>query len=201
MTAAPPPPMPVVPVTLTGRHVRLDPLTSHHLDALAEWALDPSLWLNAPRAIHSRAALEQFVAQVLAEQAAGVSLPFVTWHLGDDRMAGMSRYMNIVVADHRLEIGATYVRPAYQRTVVNTEAKYLMLTHAFEVMGAQRVELKTSARNARSRAAMERIGCAFEGIHRRASYHGDGTPRDHAWYSVIAPEWPAVKSRIEGLLA
>ena len=199
MTIAPP--LAVRPVTLTGQHVRLDPLTLDQLDRLEPWALDASLWRWAPRMIDSRAGLEAFVHQALAEQAEGRSLPFVTWHLADARPAGMSRYMNIVAADHRLEIGATYVAVPYQRTVVNTEAKLLMLGHAFEVLGAQRVELKTSALNRKSRSAMERIGCTFEGIHRRASYHWDGSPRDHAWYSVIATEWPGVKSRIEDLLA
>ena len=195
------PPLAVRPVTLSGRHVRLEPLSLDHLDALASWAFDPSLWQWAYRVIDSRAALEQFVRTALAEQAEGKSLPFVTWHLGDRRVVGTSRFMNIVAADHKLEIGATYVAVPYQRTVVNTEAKLLMFTHAFETLGAQRVELKTSALNARSRAAMERIGCTFEGIHRRTTYHWDGTPRDHAWYSVIAQEWPLVKSRIEARLA
>ena len=151
--------------------------------------------------IDSRAALETFVRDVLAEQDADESIPFVTWHLADAHVVGMTRFMSIAAADHRLEIGATYVAVPYQRTAVNTEAKYLMLRHAFEVLLVQRVELKTSARNRTSRAAMERIGCTFEGIQRRATYHWDGTPRDHAWYRVIASEWPAVRSRIEARLA
>jgi RimJ/RimL family protein N-acetyltransferase len=108
--------------------------------------------------------------------------------------------MNISARDGRLEIGSTWLAPRHQRTVANTEAKYLMLRHAFETLGATRVELKTHALNVKSRTAIERLGTQFEGIHRKHMLQPDGSRRDTAWYSILDDEWPAVKTRLESML-
>ena len=115
-------------------------------------------------------------------------------------VVGSTRYLNIAPRDGRMEIGATWIAPGYQRSAVNTEAKLLMLGHAFDTLGATRVELKTHSKNEKSRRAIERIGAKFEGIHRKHMLHHDGSRRDTAWYSIVDDEWPAVKTRLEGMI-
>jgi RimJ/RimL family protein N-acetyltransferase len=190
----------IAPVTLTGRFIRLEPLTAAHMDALAAFAYEPSLWAWTAGRVTDRASLAAYVDEALAGVANGTVIPFATVHLGENRVIGSTRFANISARDGRMEIGWTWVALPYQRTPVNTEAKYLMLRHAFETLGAVRVELKTHAKNARSRAAMERIGAQFEGIHRKHMLQPDGTRRDTAWYSIVDDEWPAVKARLELML-
>jgi RimJ/RimL family protein N-acetyltransferase len=193
-------PLEIAPVTLTGRFVRLEPLTSGHVGALAAIAGEPTLWTWFTTRLNERDALEAYVSEALAAQRAGSALPFVTVLQATGDLIGSTRFMNISARDGRLEIGATWLAPRHQRTAANTEAKYLMLCHAFDALGATRVELKTHALNAKSRAAIERIGARFEGIHRKHMLQPDGSRRDTAWYSVVDDEWPAVKAHLESLL-
>lgn len=193
-------PLQVAPVVLTGRSVRLEPLRREHVDALAKFAHEPALWRWTPTHALDRASLEQWVEEALAGQRNRTSLPFVTVLLKDDLLVGSTRFLNISARDGRMEIGASWVAEPYQRTSVNTEAKFLMLRHAFETLGATRVELKTHARNEKSRRAIERIGATFEGIHRKHMLSQDGTRRDTAWYSIVDDDWAEVKARIEGMM-
>ena len=188
------------PVFLEGRHVRLEPLSLDHLPALVEVGLDPELWQWTLTRMTSPADLERYVRDALDDAAAGRALPFATVARGVGRAVGSTRYGNVSVPDGRLEIGWTWVGRAHQRTAVNTEAKYLMLRHAFEVLGCTRVEFKTDALNARSRAALLRIGAVEEGTFRRHMRTQGGRLRDSVYFSVVDAEWPAVRARLEARL-
>lgn len=199
--SAPIDPSRIVPVTLTGRCVRLEPLTKAHVEPLLPLAAEAAIWRWMPTPAGDRASLTRWVEAALEAAAARTALPFATVSLADGRVAGSTRFMNIGAYDGRVEIGATWLGAAHRRTAMNTEAKLLMLTHAFEGLGAARVELKTDARNAPSRAAIERIGARFEGIHRKHMLMSDGAMRDTAWYAILDDEWPAVKVRLEARLS
>lgn len=194
-------PLQIAPVTLTGRFVRLEPLTRGHLDALDRIAYAPSIWSWMPKTLTDRASLEAWVDEALATQNAGTALPFATVLREGDRVVGSTRYLNISARDGRMEIGGTWIAPQHQRSVVNTEAKLLMLTHAFENLGATRIEFKTHSKNEKSRRAIERIGGVFEGTHRKHMLHRDGTRRDSVWYSILDDEWAALKVRLEGMVS
>ncbi len=194
-------PLKIAPVTLTGRFVRLEPLTRDHIDALARWAYDPALWEWTPTQPLDRPRLEQFVDEALASERTGTALPFATVLIEKNLVVGTTRFLNISARDGRMEIGASIISRDYQRSVVNTEAKLLMLKHAFETLGATRVELKTHVGNEKSRRAMERIGAKFEGIHRKHMLHHDGSRRDTAWYAILDDEWPHVRGRLEGMVS
>lgn len=193
-------PLQIAPVTLTGRFVRLEPLTLAHGDALAAFARDPSIWSWMPTRALDRGALDAWIGEALAAERAGTALPFATVLLAEDRVVGSTRFLNIAARDGRTEIGATWIGAPYQRSVVNTEAKLLMLRHAFETLGATRVELKTHSGNVKSRRAIERIGAKFEGIHRKHMLHNDGSRRDTVWYSILDDEWAEVKERLSEML-
>lgn len=193
-------PLVIAPVTLAGRFVRLEPLALAHGADLAAISGDPSLWEWFAGRLDDRAAVDAFVADALAAQRAGTALPFVTRLAGSGEVIGSTRFMNISPKDGRLEIGATWLSRAHQRTGANTEAKYLMLCHAFDVLEATRLELKTHALNVQSRTAIERLGAKFEGIHRKHMLQPDGSRRDTAWYSIVDDDWPAVKARLESFL-
>jgi RimJ/RimL family protein N-acetyltransferase len=188
------------PVTLEGRTVRLEPLALRHLDALCAVGLDPSLWALTTVRVASRDDMRRYVQTALADQDAGSALPFATVERATGIVVGSTRFGSVVPEHRRVEIGWTWIAAPWQRTGVNTEAKYLMLRHAFEVMGCRRVELKTSALNSRSRAAMLRIGATEEGTMRRHMVNPDGSARDSVYFSVIDEEWPAARQRLEGLL-
>lgn len=192
--------LPPVPATLSGAHVRLVPLALEHLAALAEVGLDPELWRLTVSRVESHDDLRRWVEDALREQRAGTALPFVTTLAGDGRAVGATRFGNVAVAHGRLEIGWTWVARPWQRTPVNTEAKYLMLRHAFETLGARRVELKTDALNARSRAAILRLGAVEEGVLRRHTVTDGGRVRDTVYFSILDEEWPVVRARLEGWL-
>jgi RimJ/RimL family protein N-acetyltransferase len=189
--------MKIEPVTLEGRTVRLEPLSMDHLDALVEAAADRSIWQYMPANCSSRDGMRGVIETALAWQRAGTALPFATIHRESGKAVGSTRFMNIVPEHKRVEIGWTWISPEWQRSAVNTEAKYLMIRHAFEKMGCNRVELKTNALNARSRAAILRIGAKEEGTLRSHMVNPDGTLRDTVYFSVIAPEWPEIKTRLE----
>jgi RimJ/RimL family protein N-acetyltransferase len=193
------------PVTLEGRHVRLEPMARARADAiaaaLAEAAADGRLWESKVTAIPRPEGARAYVAQALAELDAGVSLPFVTVDRAGRRVVGTTRYMNIEAPHRRLEIGTTWIAKSFQRTAINTEAKYLMLRHAFETLGCIAVDLRTHEKNAQSRAAIERLGARLDGILRHHRIMPDGSLRNTASYSIIDVEWPEVKARLEARLA
>ncbi|HEV8490356.1 MAG TPA: GNAT family N-acetyltransferase [Candidatus Limnocylindrales bacterium] len=189
-------PFPLEPVTLEGRLVRLEPLSRDHLDGLAAVAFDPALWRWTLAGAVDRERLEAWLDTAVANQAAGSELPFATIERASGRPIGSSRYLSIVPEHRRLEIGWTWVARAWQRSGVNREAKLLMLEHAFERIGCQRVEFKTNALNEQSRAALLGIGASFEGIFRKHMLGRDGEVRDSAYFSITDDEWPAVKARL-----
>jgi len=191
----------VQPVVLEGQRVRLEPLRRDHLADLSLVAFDPVLWRWTIARPQDVAGLERWLEAALANAEIGTERPFATIDLASGRAIGSSRFMSIVPEHRRLEIGWTWVGTAFQRTGANREAKLLQLTHAFEALGANRVEFKTHARNERSRSALAGIGATFEGIFRSHMIMPDGSIRDSAYFSVIAEEWPAVKAGLETSLA
>jgi RimJ/RimL family protein N-acetyltransferase len=193
--------MQIAPVVLEGRHVRLEPMALHHLDALCEIGLDEDIWRWIPFQIRTRDDMLGYIKTALKLQADGTALPFATVDRGTDRVAGSTRYMNIDKPNRHVEIGSTWIGRQWQRTAVNTEAKYLMLRHAFEQLGCHRVELKTDVLNERSRNAILRIGAKHEGVFRKHVVCDSGRVRDSAWFSIIDPEWPEVKAALELKLA
>lgn len=189
------------PVTLEGFHVRLEPLSiERHFEGLAAIGLDPDLWLWTLSTVETREDLRAYLDEAMREQAEGRSLPFATIDRESGRIAGCTRFGNIDRKNRRVEIGWTWVGRPFQRTVVNTEAKYLMLTHAFETWSCIRVELKTNVLNRRSRDAMLRIGAVEEGILRRHGISDRGVVRDTIYYSVLDSEWPRVKEGLRKML-
>ncbi|MCU1344528.1 MAG: N-acetyltransferase [Acidimicrobiia bacterium] len=198
------------PVTLCGAHVRLEPLSLAHVaDLVAAAAQDRASYAFTAVPATLEAA-EQYVQAALADQATGSSLPFATIDAASGAVVGSTRFLDLDYWDEpRLiagpsapkanaiptvaEIGATWLAASAQRSAVNTEAKLLMLGHAFDQWKVHRVTLKTDARNHRSRQAIERLGAQFEGIRRAHVLATDGTIRDSAYYSIVAAEWPAVR--------
>jgi RimJ/RimL family protein N-acetyltransferase len=193
--------MTVVPVTLEGRHARLEPLAKAHLAGLAEVGLDEELWRWIPTAVRTKEQMAAYIETALEEQQRGVSLPFAIVEKATGRAIGSTRYGNIDRVHHRVEIGWTWVAREWQRTAINTEAKYLLLKHAFESLGCMRVELKTDSLNEKSRAAILRIGAKEEGIFRNHMITASGRIRHSAYYSIIDSEWPGVKARLEERLS
>ena len=191
----------VTPVTLEGTRVRLEPLAlERHWDDLLAIGLDPDLWRWTLNDVRTAADLRGYLETALQEQTEGRSLPFATVDKTSGRVAGCTRFGSIEPKHRRLEIGWTWVGRPWQRTVVNTQAKFLMLRHAFETLGCIRVELKTNALNRRSRDAMLRIGCTEEGTLRRHAISEGGVVRDTVYYRVADDEWPRVKARLEAML-
>ena len=193
--------MNLAPVVLEGRVVRLEPLTLDHVDALSAVGLDPSLWALTTIRVNDVDDMRRYVQTALDEQRAGTALPFATMERATGTVVGTTRFGSAVHEHARVEIGWTWIAPPWQRTAVNTEAKYLMLRHAFEVLKIRRVELKTSALNARSRAAILRIGATEEGTLRKHMINADGSARDSVYFSVTDDEWPRVSARLEERLA
>lgn len=189
------------PVTLEGRHVRLEPLEERHLEDLAAVAADAVLWTWTTDSAASVEGFRSYVDRAFEMQRAGTSLPFATVARAAGRPVGSTRFANFDAGNRRVEIGWTWIAREWQRTAVNTEAKYLMLSHAFENLGCIRVELKTDVRNEQSRAAIRRIGGVEEGILRRHAITQSGRLRDTVYYSILDDEWPAVKARLEDRLS
>lgn len=193
--------MNVEPVTLKGQYVRLEPLSLDHLSQLCEVGLEESIWRWVPSIVKTPDDIRKYIETALILQNQGTAVPFATIECSSNRAIGSTRYMNIDKANRRVEIGSTWVAPAWQRTPINTEAKYLMLRHAFEVLGCIRVELKTDALNEKSRAAILRIGAKQEGIFRQHMVMPTGRLRDSVYFSIIDSAWPAVKADLEAKLA
>lgn len=193
--------MSVGPVVLPGGLVRLEPLAPAHGPDLYANGTEPSLWtykpVPAPRSAEEMAGL---VADTLRLRDEGRCQPFAVVELASGRAVGETRYHNFAPADHGLEIGWTWLAPRVQRTGVNTECKFLLLRHAFEQLGAVRVQFRTHHLNVRSQRALERLGAVREGVLRRHMLMPDGSFRDSVYYSVIDAEWPEVRTRLEGLM-
>ncbi len=194
-------PMIVEPVTLEGRYIRLEPLTPAHHAALCEVGLGEEIWRWMVSSGRTPEEMRAFIETALEWQAEGTALPFATIEKGAGRPVGSTRFMNIDKPNRRVEIGGTWIGLEWQRTPVNTEAKYLMLRHAFEALGCIRVEFKTDVHNERSRAALLRIGAKQEGIFRNHMIMADGRIRDSVYFSIVDSEWPAVKAVLEEKLA
>jgi RimJ/RimL family protein N-acetyltransferase len=189
--------MKVAPVTLEGRVVRLEPLTQSHHAALCKVGLDPELWNWTNVGIASPEEMAEYIRVALAALEAGTALTFATVLRDSGQPIGGTRFMNIEPAHKRVEIGFTWIGRPWQRTAVNTEAKYLMLRHAFETWNCNRVEFKTDVLNRRSRDAILRIGATEEGILRRHIITSSGRVRDSVYYSILDSEWPRVKAELE----
>jgi RimJ/RimL family protein N-acetyltransferase len=192
--------MKVAPVALDGRHVRLEPLSQAHQAGLSAVGLDEELWRWIPIPVRTPEDMSAYIATALDEQGRGVSLPFALVEKSSARVIGCTRYGNIERTHHRVEIGWTWVAPAWQRTGANTEAKYLLLRHAFETLGCIRVELKTDSLNEKSRAAILRIGAREEGIFRNHMITASGRIRHTVYFSIVDSEWPEVKGRLQGMM-
>jgi RimJ/RimL family protein N-acetyltransferase len=192
-----PGPIRIGPVVLEGEHVRLEPLTMSHLNGLCEIGIVEELWRWIPKQVATPDDMKAYVELALTERANGVSMPFAQIERTSGRVIGSTRYMNIEKTHRRLEIGSTWIAPAWQRTAINTEAKYLLLRHAFEDLGCMRVELKTDSLNEKSRSAILRIGAKQEGIFRNHMITDTGRMRHTVYFSVIDSEWPHVKVSME----
>jgi RimJ/RimL family protein N-acetyltransferase len=190
----------IEPVTLRGATVRLEPMTIGHAPALARVGLEPELWRWIPTPVTTADEMRAYVASALDELRRGVSLPFVIIDQASDQVIGSTRYANIDAIDRRVEIGWTWITSAFQRTAANTEAKLLLLSHAFETLRVNRVEFKTDALNEQSRNAIRRIGAVEEGIFRKHKVTASGRVRDSVYFSIIDTEWPAVKARLTKML-
>jgi len=189
------------PVTLQGRHVRLEPLERRHAPELLVAAADQAIWRYMPRQPPRQLGdVESMIDEALVEARAGRQVPFAVIALASGRAVGSTRYLDIRRENRGLEIGWTWLGAAVQRTAVNTECKYLLLRHAFESLGAIRVQLRTDLRNLRSQRAIERIGAIREGVFRHERIMWDGYLRDSVFFSVIDGEWPAVKAGLEAKL-
>jgi N-acetyltransferase len=193
--------MNIEPVTLEGRHVRLEPLSLLHHEGLTEVGLDESIWRWNPTPVRSGDEMRAYIEEALALQARGLALPFATVERSSGRTVGSTRFANIDIVNRRVEIGWTWIAPPWQRTPVNTEAKYLMLSHAFERLGCMRVELKTDSLNERSRNAILRLGAKEEGTFRNHMVTSTGRIRHSVYFSIINTEWPEVKAGLEEKLA
>ena len=193
--------MEVKPVVLTGKYVRLEPMTEAHIPGLAEIGVGQTFWdFMLYGNINSTEDMRNWVLDIVSRAEKGTDLPFVAIHLASGRVAGATRYLNIVPRDRGLEIGGTWYGAEFQRTVVNTECKYLLLRHAFETLGCIRVQLKTDLRNERSQKAIERIGAVKEGVLRNHLILPDGRYRHSVFYSILDTEWPTVQQKLQEML-
>ena len=189
----------VTPVTLEGSAVRLEPIRREHAEIFWEVAKDSldDIFQWIPYRMKSREDFQHLVEKIFEEQERGESVAFATVERASGKVIGSTRFMNIDRANRRVEIGSTWIIPAWQRTTVNTEAKLLMLRHAFEEWRCIRVELKTDALNQKSRNAILRIGAEEEGTLRKHVITWTGRARDSVYFSILDTEWPEVKARLE----
>ena len=193
--------MKIEPITLTGRIVRLVPLDLDQLTDLTAAGKDESIWdYMRYGVIDSPEKMRVMIESLLALQTQGTDLPFTVIHLESGKAIGMTRYLNIETANRAVEIGGTWYSPEFQHTGVNTECKYLLLSHAFEDLSCIRVQFKTDLRNIRSQQAIERIGGVREGVLRNQVILPDGYIRSSVYYSILVEEWPQVKRHLETLM-
>jgi RimJ/RimL family protein N-acetyltransferase len=193
----------VTPLTLEGSVVRLVPIRLEHADLFWEAARDDleNIFRWIPYPMQTAADFQVLVKKAFDEQERGESVVFATIERSSEKVIGSTRFMNIDRLNRRVEIGSTWIAPAWQRTAINTEAKYVMLRHAFEVWKCIRVELKTDALNQKSRNAILRIGAKEEGTLRKHLITWTGRMRDSVYFSILDTEWPEVKARLENALA
>jgi N-acetyltransferase len=180
-------------VTLTGKHVRLEPMTEAHVPGLTAVGLEDSIWEHM---LYGDVRTEEDIRRWVRDILSRPDLPFVAIHLDSGRIAGATRYLNVTPENRGLEIGGTWYGLEFQRTAVNTECKYLLLEYAFETLGCIRVQFKTDLRNERSQRAIERIGGKHEGVLRNHMVLPDGRFRHSVYYSILDTEWPEVKKRL-----
>lgn len=193
--------MEITPVTLVGERVRIQPMEERHAEALFEAGRDPSIWTYMPMSIRSPEHMRELVRQALAAKKDGSEFPYVIVDRESGEVVGSTRFLAISRPNRSLEIGWTWLSPAVWRTSVNTECKFLLLRHAFETLGAIRVQIKTDRRNLRSQQAIERLGATKEGVLRKHVILHDGYVRDSVFYAILDEEWAAVKSGLELKLA
>jgi len=189
------------PKILQGNYIRLEPLSLEHLDGLCEIGLDQEIWRWSPAPITTSEEMRSYIATALRWQAEGTALPFATVLNETNQVVGSTRFANIDRENKHMEIGWTWIGKPWQRTAVNTEAKYLMLCHAFEELGCIRVEFKTDSLNQQSRNAILRIGAKEEGTFRNHMITQAGRYRHSVYFSVIDTEWPEVKRGLKEKLA
>lgn len=188
-------------VTLQGKYVRLEPMGEQHVSELAEIGAVQDFWsFMLYGDMKTEADMRNWVLDILEREKKGGDLPFVVIHLASGKVAGATRYLNIIPKDRGLEVGGTWYGKEFQRTAVNTECKYLLLTHAFEVLKTIRVQIKTDSINLRSQAAIERIGAVKEGVLRNHMILPDGRIRHSVFYSILDSEWVGVKKNLEAML-
>ncbi|MCZ2126466.1 MAG: GNAT family N-acetyltransferase [Anaerolineales bacterium] len=188
-------------VTLQGKYARLEPLDERHISGLAEIGIGRDFWnFMLYDEIKSEADMRRWVLEILARERTKGDLPFAVIDLRSGKVAGATRYLNVMPNDRGLEIGGTWYGLDFQRTAINTECKYLLLTHAFETLKAVRAQLKTDSLNLRSQKAIERIGGVKEGVLRNHMILPDGRIRHSVYYSIIDSEWAQTKEKIEALL-
>jgi RimJ/RimL family protein N-acetyltransferase len=192
----------IMPVTLSGKVIQLEPLCEAHVASLVKVGLEPEIWryMRYGR-VENDLQLRNWVLELLELKDKGTDLPFTVISLATGDAIGCTRYLNIDPDNRSLEIGGTWYGLAYQGTLVNTECKYLLLKHAFETLGCVRVWFKTDARNQRSQKAIERLGAVKEGILRNHMILPDGYIRDSVVYSILPNEWPQVKSKLEARIS
>jgi len=193
--------MVVKPIVLLGKHVRLEPLSEAHVPGLAEIGVGQNFWhFMLYGDMNSEADIQNWVLDIMSRGQRGTDLPFTVIHLESRRVAGATRYLNIAPNDRGLEIGGTWYGTEFQRSAVNTECKYLLVSHAFETLHAIRVQLKTDLINERSQRAIERLGAKKEGVLRNHMILPDGRIRDSVFYSILDREWLAVKKNLEAMM-
>lgn len=193
--------MEVKPVVLEGKYVRLEPMTEAHVSALAKIGVGQDFWdFMVYGDMKTEDDMRGWVRQILERANNRTDLPFVVTHLASGRIAGATRYLNIMPNDRGLEVGGTWYGLDFQRTAVNTECKYLLLAHVFETLGCIRVQIKTDSLNLRSQKAIERIGGVKEGVLRNHMLLPNQRIRHSVYYSIIDSEWPEVKKKLEGML-
>jgi N-acetyltransferase len=193
--------MEIYPVTLTGKFVCLEPLSLEHVAGLAATGIDDSIWKYMLYGrITNQADMRSWVQEILHRKKVAGDLPFAVIHLESGHVAGATRYLEVRPEHRSLEIGGTWYGVEFQRTVVNTESKFLLLRHAFECLGAVRVQFKTDLRNLRSQKAIERLGAIKEGVLRNHMITPEGIVRHSVYYSIIESEWPDIKARLIKLL-
>lgn len=184
------------PVTLEGTVVRLEPLSMDHLDAFCNVGLIPEIWAHNAWPVRNRSDMKRYIQTALDGQENAQMLPFATVLQESGEVIGSTRFAAIDLFHKRMEIGWTWITPAWQRTAVNTEAKLLMLRYAFDRVGCNRVEWKTDELNQRSRNAILRLGAVYEGLHRAHMVREDGSLRNTVFFSVTRSEWPDIESRL-----
>ncbi len=185
---------------LDGNRVRLEPLELSHLDELWLIAAEPEMWDLATDKMENKDDLKHYLESAIEDRENGVAVPFAIRDKVSDKIVGSTRFGNIDRTNKRTEIGWTWIGAEHRRTYVNTEMKFLMFSHAFEVWKCIRVELKTDVLNIRSRNAMLRIGAKEEGILRNHIITASGRYRDSIFFSIIESEWPAVREALESKL-